>query len=121
MTQQEIYPRLAKIMRDVFDDDNLVVTVQGFDIEGNDADIDAAIDLSIQSAVRFVAGMVVPIPAPTFGGVTSVTKVVHVPPKKPPPVCARMLARQSAGLPGANQPRNEQLPPPCDVHSVETD
>jgi acyl carrier protein len=26
MTQQEIYPRLTKIMRDVFDDDNLVAT-----------------------------------------------------------------------------------------------
>jgi hypothetical protein len=52
-------------------DDNLVVTVQGFDIEGNDADIEAAIDLSIQSAVRFVGGMVVPIPGPTFGGVTA--------------------------------------------------
>ena len=26
MTQQEIYPRLTQIMRDVFDDDNLVAT-----------------------------------------------------------------------------------------------
>ncbi|HXS11122.1 MAG TPA: acyl carrier protein [Acidobacteriaceae bacterium] len=39
MTQQEIYPRLTKIMRDVFDDDNLVVTPEltANDVEGWDS------------------------------------------------------------------------------------
>lgn len=39
MTQQEIYPRLTRIMRDVFDDDNLVVTPEltANDVEGWDS------------------------------------------------------------------------------------
>jgi acyl carrier protein len=39
MTQQEIYPRLTKIMRDVLDDDNLVVTPEltANDVEGWDS------------------------------------------------------------------------------------
>jgi len=39
MTQQEIYPRLTKIMRDVFDDDNLVLTPEltANDVEGWDS------------------------------------------------------------------------------------
>jgi len=39
MTQQEIYPRLTKIMRDVFDDDNLDVTPEltANDVEGWDS------------------------------------------------------------------------------------
>jgi acyl carrier protein len=39
MTQQEIYPRLTKIMRDVFDDDNLVATPEltANDVEGWDS------------------------------------------------------------------------------------
>ena len=39
MTQQEIYPRLTKIMRDVLDDDNLVATPEltANDVEGWDS------------------------------------------------------------------------------------
>jgi acyl carrier protein len=39
MTQQDIYPRLTKIMRDVFDDDNLVATPEltANDVEGWDS------------------------------------------------------------------------------------
>jgi acyl carrier protein len=39
MTQQEIYPRLIKIMRDVFDDENLVATPEltANDVEGWDS------------------------------------------------------------------------------------
>jgi acyl carrier protein len=39
MTQQEIYPRLTKIMRDVLDDDNLVLTPEltANDVEGWDS------------------------------------------------------------------------------------
>jgi acyl carrier protein len=39
MTQQEIYPRLIKIMRDVFDDENLVASPEltAKDVEGWDS------------------------------------------------------------------------------------
>ena len=39
MTQQEIYPRLTKIMRDILDDDNLVATPEltANDVEGWDS------------------------------------------------------------------------------------
>lgn len=39
MTQQEIYPRLTKIMRDVLDDDSLVITPEttAHDVEGWDS------------------------------------------------------------------------------------
>jgi acyl carrier protein len=39
MTQQEIYPRLTKIMRDVLDDDNLALTAEttAHDVEGWDS------------------------------------------------------------------------------------
>lgn len=52
MTQQEIYPRLTKIMRDVFDDDNLVVTPQltANDVEGWDSVSHITLVVAIEEA-----------------------------------------------------------------------
>jgi acyl carrier protein len=52
MTQQEIYPRLTKIMRDVFDDDNLVVTPEltANDVEGWDSVSHITLIVAIEEA-----------------------------------------------------------------------
>jgi acyl carrier protein len=52
MTQQEIYPRLTKIMRDVFDDDNLVVTPEltANDVEGWDSVSHITLVVAIEEA-----------------------------------------------------------------------
>lgn len=52
MTQQEIYPRLTKIMRDVFDDDNLVVTpeVTANDVDGWDSVSHITLVVAIEQA-----------------------------------------------------------------------
>ena len=52
MTQQEIYPRLTKIMRDVLDDDNLVVTPEltANDVEGWDSVSHITLIVAIEEA-----------------------------------------------------------------------
>jgi acyl carrier protein len=52
MTQQEIYPRLTKIMRDVFDDENLVVTPEltANDVEGWDSVSHITLVVAIEEA-----------------------------------------------------------------------
>jgi acyl carrier protein len=52
MTQQEIYPRLTKIMRDVFDDDDLVVTPEltANDVEGWDSVSHITLIVAIEEA-----------------------------------------------------------------------
>jgi acyl carrier protein len=52
MTQQEIYPRLTKIMRDVFDDDNLAVTPEltANDVEGWDSVSHITLIVAIEEA-----------------------------------------------------------------------
>ena len=52
MTQQEIYPRITKIMRDVFDDDNLVVTPEltANDVEGWDSVSHITLIVAIEEA-----------------------------------------------------------------------
>jgi acyl carrier protein len=52
MTQQEIYPRLTKIMRDVFDDDNLVVPPEltANDVEGWDSVSHITLIVAIEEA-----------------------------------------------------------------------
>ncbi len=49
---QEIYPRLTKIMRDVFDDDNLVVTPEltANDVEGWDSVSHITLVVAIEEA-----------------------------------------------------------------------
>lgn len=52
MTQQEIYPRLTKIMRDVLDDDNLVATPEltANDVEGWDSVSHITLVVAIEEA-----------------------------------------------------------------------
>ena len=52
MTQQEIYPRLTKIMRDVLDDDNLVLTPEltANDVEGWDSVSHITLIVAIEEA-----------------------------------------------------------------------
>jgi acyl carrier protein len=52
MTQQEIYPRLTKIMRDVFDDDNLLVTPEltANDVKGWDSVSHITLIVAIEEA-----------------------------------------------------------------------